>query len=196
MQRDAASFVNQTAKRSTRSESETTHSRGLPRLLAGLLCLMTPMVWATGWDARTTLTNTAVTGADIQQALNGGLTPAFTQAFPVSNFGLHVQVDRHQMKNLPQDLVYVGLGLSTRLPNGDYRLAEGYLTDVVLLPKGATDNQQRQLVGQRLQGMAADFSRLMLQYKSGTPASAPAATPSAPHWSNWPNYQRGAPAGR
>lgn len=107
-----------------------------------------------------------------------------------------VQKAWHQMRNLPQDLVYVGLGLSTRLPNGDYRLAEGYLTDIVLLPKGTNDNQQRQLVGQRLQGMASNFSRLMVQYKSGTPASAPAAAPSAPHWSNWPNYQRGAPSGR
>lgn len=194
MKPNDARFEGRTAHTATQTESS--HSSKLSLLLAGLFGLMTPMVWATGWDARTTLTNTAVTGADIQQALNGGLTPAFTQAFPVSNFGLHVQVDRHQMKNLPQDLVYVGLGLSTRLPNGDYRLAEGYLTDIVLLPKGANDNQQRQLVGQRLQGMAADFSRLMVQYKSGTPASAPAAAPSAPHWSNWPNYQRGAPAGR
>lgn len=47
------------------------------------------------------------------------------QTFPVSNFGIHVQVDRHQVKGLAQDLVYVGLGLSTRYPNGDYRLAEG-----------------------------------------------------------------------
>lgn len=78
-----------------------------------------------GWDARTTLTNTAVTGADVRQALNAGLTPVFMQTFSVSNFGIHVQVDLHQVKGLAQDLVYVGLGLSTRYPNGDYRLAEG-----------------------------------------------------------------------
>ncbi len=178
----------------TATQTPSNHSSKLSLLLAGLLGLITPMVSATEWDARTTLTNTAVTGPDIQQALNAGLTPAFTQAFPVSDFGVHVQVDRHQMKSLPQDLVYVGLGLSTRLPDGDYRLAEGYLTDIVLLPQGASDNQQRQLVGQRLQGMAADFSRLMVQYKSGTPAGAPVVAPSSPHWSNWPNYQRGTPA--
>ena len=165
-------------------------------MMVGLFSMGLAAVAATGWDARTTLTNTAVTGADIQQALNAGLTPAFIQAFPVSNFGLHVQVDRHQMTHLAQDLVYVGLGLSTRLPNGDYRLAEGYLTDIVLLPKGASNTQQRQLVGQRLQGMAGDFSRLMVQYRSGAASHAPAAAPSSPHWSNWPNYQRGAPASR
>ena len=149
-----------------------------------------------GWDARTTLTNTAVTGADVQQALNAGITPAFMQTFPVSNFGIHVQVDRHQVKGLAQDLVYVGLGLSTRYPNGDYRLAEGYLTDVVLLPKGVSNHEQVQRVGQRLQAMAGDFSRLMVQYKSGATVAPPAAAPSSPHWSNWPNYQRGAPANR
>jgi len=151
---------------------------------------------STGWDARTTLTNTAVTGADVQQALNAGITPAFMQTFPVSNFGIHVQVDRHQVKGLAQDLVYLGLGLSTRYPNGDYRLAEGYLTDVVLLPKGVSNNEQIQRVGQRLQVMAGDFSRLMVQYKSGTTVTPRVAAPSSPHWSNWPNYQRGATANR
>jgi hypothetical protein len=175
-------------------ERETLMMRLL--MFVGLFNVGLAMAAATGWDARTTVTNTAVTGADIQQALNAGLTPAFTQAFPVSNFGLHVQVDRHQMKNLAQDLVYVGLGLSSRLPNGDYRLAEGYLTDIVMLPQGASNAQQRQLVGQRLQGMAGDFSQLMVQHKSGGPASDPAAAPSSPHWSAWPNYQRGAPASR
>ena len=160
-------------------------------MLAGLFGFGLATAAATGWDARTTLTNTAVTGADVQQALNAGLTPAFTQAFPVSNFGLHVQVDRHQMKNLAQDLVYVGLGLSTRLPNGDYRLAEGYLSDIVMLPKGASYAQQRQLVGQRLQVMAGEFSRLMVQHKSGGSYSSPSAAPSSPHWSDWPEYQRG-----
>ena len=149
-----------------------------------------------GCDARTTLTNTAVTGADVQQALNAGLTPAFMQTFPVSNFGIHVQVDRHQVKGLAHDLVYVGLGLSTRYPNGDYRLAEGYPTDVVLLPKGVSNHEQIQRVGQRLQAMAGDFSRLMVQYKSGTTMAPPAAAPSSPHWSDWPNYQRGAPSNR
>ena len=67
-------------------------------------------VSSAGWDARTTLTNTAVTSVDVQQALNAGLTPAFIQTFPVSNFGIHVPVDRHQVKDLAQDLVYVGLG--------------------------------------------------------------------------------------
>jgi hypothetical protein len=149
-----------------------------------------------GWDARTTLTNTAVTGADVQQALYAGLTPAFMQTFPVSNFGIHVQVDRHQVKGVAQDLVYVGLGLSTRYPNGDYRLAEGYLTDVVLLPKGVSNHEQIQRVGQRLQAMAGDFSRLMVQYKSGTTGAPPAAASSSPHWSDWPNYHRGAPSNR
>lgn len=149
-----------------------------------------------GWDARTTLTNTAVTGADVQHSLNAGLTPTFMQTFPVSNFGIHVQVDRHQIKGLTQDLVYVGLGLSTRYPNGDYRLAEGYLTDVVLLPKGVSSQEQIQRVGQRLQAMAGDFSRLMVQYKSGTTGAPPAAVPSSPNWSDWPNYQRGAPSNR
>ena len=146
------------------------------------------------WDARTTLTNTALTGVDVQQALNAGITPVFIQTFPVSNFGIHVQVDRHQVKGLAHDLVYVGLGLSTRYPNGDYRLAEGYLTDVVLLPKGVSNHEQIQRVGQRLQAMAGDFSRLMVQYKSGTTGAPPAS--SSPHWSDWPNYQRGAPSNR
>lgn len=149
-----------------------------------------------GWDARTTLTNTAVTSVDVQQALNAGLTPVFMQTFSVSNFGIHVQVDRHQVKGLAHDLVYVGLGLSTRYPNGDYRLAEGYATDVVLLPKGVSNHEQIQRVGQRLQAMAGDFSRLMVQYKSGTTGAPPAAAPSSPHWSDWPNYQRGAPSNR
>lgn len=52
------------------------------------------------WYAHTTLTNTAVTSVDVQQALNAGLTPAFIQTFPVSNFGIHVPVDRHQVKDL------------------------------------------------------------------------------------------------
>ena len=151
-------------------------------------------VSSAGWDARTTLTNTAVTSVDVQQALNAGLTPVFMPTFPVSNFGIHVQVDRHQVKGLAHDLVYVGLGLSTRYPNGDYRLAEGYPTDVVLLPKGVSNHEQIQRVGLRLQAMAGDFSRLMVQYKSGTTGAPPAS--SSPHWSDWPNYQRGALSNR
>lgn len=162
----------------------------------GLLLLASSAAGAADWDARTTLTNTAFNGTDVQRALNAGLTPAFVRAFPMSQFGIHVQVDRHQMRNLPQDLVYVGLGLSSRLPNGDYRLAEGYYTDIVTLPKSASEAQQRQLVGQRLQAMAGDFSQLMIQYKSGNGSRVPAAAPSAPHWSQWPEYQRSPAGGR
>ena len=170
----------------------------LRRFVSMLVCWImgSTAAHAAGWDARTTLTNTAATGADVQQALNAGISPAFMQTFPVSNFGIHVQVDRHQVPGLPQDLVYLGLGLSTRYPNGDYHLAEGYLTDVVLLPKGANNNEQRQRVGQRLQAMAGDFSRLMVQYKTGATAAFPTPAPSSPHWSDWPNYQRSAPANR
>ena len=42
-------------------------------VLALMGCVMSSIVaHAAGWDARTTLTNTAVTGADVQQARNAG----------------------------------------------------------------------------------------------------------------------------
>lgn len=97
-----------------------------------------------GWDARTTRINTAVTDADIQQALNKGLNPGFPQMYPASQFGMHVEVDRHQVKGLQDEVVYLAMGLSRRLSNGDYSLAEGYVTSMVLLPKGSSDSQQRQ----------------------------------------------------
>lgn len=118
-------------------ESNIGHGAARGVGLACWLWLHATSAGAADWDARTTLTNTAFTGTDVQRALNAGLTPAFVRAFPISQFDTHVQVDRHQMRNLPQDLVYVGLGLSSRLPNGDYRLAEGYYTDIVTLPKSA-----------------------------------------------------------
>lgn len=95
------------------------------------------------------MTNTVFNDSDVQRAPNAGLTPAFARAFLVLIFGIHVQGDRHQTQNLPQDLVFLGLGLSSRLPNGEYRLAEGYYTDIFVLPKSATETLQRQTIGQR-----------------------------------------------
>jgi hypothetical protein len=160
-----------------------------------LLNLCTPTAGAVGWDARTTRTNTAVSDGDIQQALNNGLTPAFTQAFPDSQFGIHVMVDRHQKSEFPQDLVYLGLGLSKRLPDGGYTLAQGYVTDILALPKGATDSQQRLSVTQRLRELASHFSQMMLRYKSSR-GDAAAPAPSSSHWSEWPDYTRGSPSKR
>ena len=82
---------------------------------------------ATGWDARTTLTNTAVSGADVQQALNAGISPAFMQTFPVSQFGIHVQVGRHKDQSITRDFGYAEVELSSRLLNGNYRQAERVL---------------------------------------------------------------------
>jgi hypothetical protein len=121
---------------------------------------------AATWDARTTRTNTAVTDADIQQALSAGLSPAFTEAFPIKDFGIHVLVDRHVSDRFNGEAVYLSLGLCPRLPNGDYRLSLGSYTDLLFLPPNTPPDIQRQEVTKMLQVMMAGFSSGMVQNRS------------------------------
>lgn len=118
---------------------------------------------AAGWDARTTRTNTAVTDADIQQALSSGISTAFTESFPVKDFGIHVLIDRHISDRFNGEAVYLSLGLCSRLSNGDYRLAAGSYSDLLFLPPNTTPDIQRQEVVKMLQSMGAGFSSSMVQ---------------------------------
>lgn len=159
--------------------------------LSGLLLLicLTP-VQAAGWDARTTRTNTAVTDQDIQSALSQAITPAFAQAFPAQKFGIHVLVDRHVNPALTGELVYLSLGLCHRVAGGEYLLAAGRLSDVLVLPQNTAPNQQRQAVVQKLGTMAAGFSRLMVQNQASIGKADRNHTESSVHWSQWPDYKR------
>lgn len=126
----------------------------------------TGLAVAATWDARTTRTNTAVTDADIQQALSSGISPAFTETFPMKDFGIHVLVDRHVSDRFNGEAVYLSLGLCSRLPNGDYRLSVGSYTDLLFLPPNTPPDIQRQEVVKMLQVMVAGFSSGMVQNRS------------------------------
>lgn len=123
----------------------------------------TGLTLAATWDARTTRTNTAVTDSDIQQALSAGISPAFTAAFPMRHFGIHVVVDRHVSDRFKGEAVYLSLGLCPRLSNGDYRLSLGSYTDLLFLPPNTPPDRQRQEVIKMLQVMVAGFSSSMVQ---------------------------------
>jgi hypothetical protein len=131
-----------------------------------VLWAITGIAWAANWDARTTRTNTAVTDADIQQALSSGISPAFAEVFPVKAFGIHVLVDRHVSDRFNGEAVYLSLGLCPRLPNGEYRLSVGSYTDLLFLPPNTPPETQRQEVAKMLQVMVAGFSSGMVQNKS------------------------------
>jgi hypothetical protein len=159
-------------------------------LLGALLLICLTSVQAAGWDARTTRTNTAVTDQDIQSALNQAITPVFTQAFPDQKFGIHVLIDRHVSPALTGELVYLSLGLCHRVAGGEYLLAAGRLSDVVVLPQNTAAHQQRQAVVQKLGTMAAEFSRLMVQNKASIGKADRNNTGASVHWSQWPDYPR------
>ncbi|MEY4685773.1 MAG: hypothetical protein RLZ25_2232 [Pseudomonadota bacterium] len=121
---------------------------------------------AAGWDARTTRTNTAVTDADIQQAVSSGINTAFTEAFPIKAFGIHVLIDRHVSDRFNGEAIYLSLGLCPRLPNGDYALSVGSYTDLLFLPPNTPPDIQRKEVIKMLQVMVAGFSSGMVQNRS------------------------------
>lgn len=123
---------------------------------------------AADWDARTTLTNTAVTDADIQMALSQGITTEFVRTFPLRQYGIHVLVDRHTPAQLGAEIVYLSVGLCQRRTDGSYELAEGRYSDLVLLPQDTPPDTQRQAVQQKLMAMAAAFSQGMVQMKPPT----------------------------
>ena len=133
-------------------------------LLRSLLALMVNGgLHAAEWDARTTRTNTAVSDPDIQFALTAGMTKEFVQLYPISQFGIHVLVDRHLLPPPGSEMVYLSLGLCRRLPDGRYELAHAHYSDVVVLPPGTPPALQRQAVQQKLTQMAGGFSQGMVQ---------------------------------
>ena len=135
-------------------------------MLLMILWGFTGLAMAATWDARTTRTNTAVTDADIQQAIASGISPAFTEAFPMKDFGIHVLVDRHVSDRFNGEAIYLSLGLCSRLPNGDYRLSVGSYTDLLFLPPNTSPDIQRQEVVKMLKVMLTGFSSGMIQNKS------------------------------
>jgi hypothetical protein len=135
-------------------------------MLLMILWGFTGLAMAATWDARTTRTNTAVTDADIQQAIASGISPAFTEAFPMKDFGIHVLVDRHVSDRFNGEAIYLSLGLCSRLPNGDYRLSVGSYTDLLFLPPNTPPDIQRQEVVKMLQVLVTGFSSGMVQNRS------------------------------
>ncbi len=121
--------------------------------------------WSSTWDAQTTRTNTAITDEDIRKALSG-ISIAFTEAYPSQNFGIHVLVDRHVSDRFNGEAVYLSLGLCRKLPDGRYLLTLGSLSDLIFLPPGTSTEIQRHEVSQKLERMASDFSRSMVENRS------------------------------
>lgn len=139
---------------------------GLYRCLMWLITFISASpLWAADWDARTRRTNTSVQDADIQAALNQGISPQFGQSYPSRRFGIYVLIDRSHVTELGRDLVYIALGLSKRRPDGSYALPTATYSTQLLLTQ--TDpGHERQSVGQRLVEQSREFSKLMIENAS------------------------------
>lgn len=152
--------------KSTNAFPPAHHLKAKMKILIVLLFALIQSVQAASWDARTTRTNTTVTDSDIQAALSRGITPAFVAAFPNQSFGIYVLVDRHVAREINADITYLSLGICKRLPGNEYSLPMGQYSDMVTVPSGTPNDQQRQLVLEKLAVAASTFSQGMMQSKA------------------------------
>ena len=135
-------------------------------MLKYIFCVLSFLVvmpaWSSGWDAKTRLTNTVFTDADVKVALNKGLSPAFQQAFPSSQYGIYVLIDKSHESAPTRGVVYVMLGLCKRDKDGSYDLPEVTYSSMLILT-GEQTNIEREQVSTRLAEQAAAFAAASVQ---------------------------------
>jgi len=135
-------------------------------MLKCLFCVLSFLVvtpaWASGWDAKTRLTNTVFTDADVKHALDKGLSPAFQQAFPSSQYGIYVLIDKSHASAPTRGVVYVMLGLCKRDKDGSYYLPEVFYSSMLILI-GDQANVEREQVSTRLVEQTAAFAAASVQ---------------------------------
>jgi hypothetical protein len=71
------------------------HSMIWKYIFSALSFLVVMPTWSSGWDAKTRLTNTVFTDADVKVALNKGLSPAFQPVLILT--GDQANIEREQV---------------------------------------------------------------------------------------------------
>ncbi len=130
------------------------------------LSLALGFVWsgsaAHAFEATTRLTNVAITDRDVGQALSAGLDRAFDQTFPEQLYGVRVIVDAIDLRN-GQMVIYMSLGLSRRLPNGQHLQQHATRSHALILPSAIAPQHQNEAVVDHLTQLAGAFSQAMTQ---------------------------------
>lgn len=131
-------------------------------IFLALSFLVVMPAWSSGWDAKTRLTNTVFTDSDVKAALNKGLSPAFQQAFPSSQYGIYVLIDKSHASAPTRGVVYIMMGLCKRDEDGSYDLPEVTYSSMLILT-GDQANIEREKISTRLAEQAAAFAAASVQ---------------------------------
>ena len=117
---------------------------------------------AYAYNATTRLTNVAITDRDVGQALSAGIDRSFDQTFPEQQYGVRVIVDAIDQQN-GQMVIYMSLGLSRRLANGQHLQQHATQSHALILPSSTSRQEQHSAVMSHLTQLAGAFSQSMTQ---------------------------------
>lgn len=131
-------------------------------ILFALSLFVVMPAWSSGWDAKTRLTNTAFTDLDVKAALDKGLSTAFQQAFPSSQYGVYVLIDKSNASAPTRGVVYVMMGLCKRHKDGSYDLPEVTYSSMLILTSDQA-SQEREQLSNRLIQQASAFAAASVQ---------------------------------
>lgn len=159
------------------------------------LTLLTPLALANSWEANITNADTPITDAEVNQALGKGISAGFTTAYPARQYGIHVLLDTHALPQQDNAVTYIALGLARRMSSSALELPIGRLSDVVILSKSLTAEEQKTALSDKLQTIAASFSKAMVQNKAAFDQAISSRPIATGHWSEWPDYEQGSGTG-